>query len=296
MAEPDWHLWRAFLAVLRGGSLSAAARELKLTQPTLGRQIAALESLLGVPLFTRSTEGLQPTERALVLAPHAAAMAAAAASLLRAASGSGDELVGTVRLAASEVMGGVVLPPMLAKFRKAYPRIDIQLSLSDRTENLLRRDADLAVRNIAPTQAALVSRRIGEVPVYLFAHRDYVRDHGLPASLEELAQHTLIGREEYAQRMRLRLGVSQQLGFRCNNEQGVWEALRAGYGIGYCQGAVGQQNPELVAVLPGFVLAQVGIWLVVHEDLRTVRRIRSLFDYLARELTHYAGLERTIAG
>jgi len=290
MIEPDWHLWRAFLAVLRGGSLSAAARDLNLTQPTLGRQVAALESMLGVPLFTRSTEGLQPTERALALGPHAEAMAAAAASLLRTASGSEDALLGTVRLAASEFMGGVVLPPMLAKFRMAYPGIDIELSLSDRTENLLRRDADLAVRNIAPTQAALVSRRIGEVPVCLFAHRDYVQVHGLPATLEELAHHTLIGREEHAQRIRLMLGINHQLGFRCNSELGLLEALRAGFGIGYCHEAVGRRNPELAAVLPGFVLAQVGIWLVVHEDLRTIRRIRSLFDHLARELTHYVGL------
>lgn len=290
MVEPDWHLWRAFLAVLRSGSLSAAARDLNLTQPTLGRQVAALESTLGMPLFTRSTEGLRPTERALALGPNAEAMAAAAASLLRAASGSEDALLGTVRLAASEFMGGVVLPPMLAKFRTAYPGIDIELSLSDRTEDLLRRDADLAVRNIAPTQAALVSRRIGDVPVCLFAHRDYVQVHGLPATLEELAHHTLIGREEHAQRIRLMLGVNHQLGFRCNSELGLLEALRAGYGIGYCQEAVGRQNPELVAVLPGLVLAQVGIWLVVHEDLRTIRRIRSLFDHLARELTGYVGL------
>ena len=116
----------AFLAVLRGGSLSAAARDLNLTQPTLGRQVAALESTLGVPLFARSTEGLQPTERALALRPHAEAMAAAAANLLRAASGSEDALLGAVRLAASEFMGGVVLPPMLAKFRAAYPGVDIE--------------------------------------------------------------------------------------------------------------------------------------------------------------------------
>ena len=287
MAGPDWHLWRAFLAVSRSGSLSAAARSLDLTQPTLGRQIAALESMLGVPLFTRSTEGLRPTERALALVPHAETMAAAAASLLRAASGDNDARLGTVRLAASEAMGGAVLPRMLARFHKAHPGIDIELSLSDRNEDLLRHDADLAVRNTIPTQAALVSLRIGEVPVRLFAHCDYVRAHGLPATVQDLAHHTLLGREEHAHRIRFVLGVEQQFGFCCNNELGFLEALRAGYGIGYCQEPLARRDPELVAVLPDLVLAQVGIWLVMHEDLRAVLRIRRLFDHLARELTSY---------
>ena len=180
MADPGWHLWRAFLAASRGGSLSAAARSLGLTQPTLGRQIAALEGLLGLPLFTRSPDGLRPTERALSLLPHAEAMAAAAASLLRAASGPEDALQGRIRLAASEAMGGLVLPSMLARFRNAHPGIDIELSLSDRNEDILRHDADLAVRNTIPTQAALISLRVGEVPVRLFAHEDYVRRHGAP--------------------------------------------------------------------------------------------------------------------
>ncbi len=296
MTAPDWHLWRAFLAVSRGGSLSAAARSLDLTQPTLGRQIAALESTLGVPLFTRSTEGLRPTDRALSLLPHAEAMAAAAASLLRAASGADDALRGTVRLAASEAMGGLVLPPMLARFRNANPGIDIELSLSDRNEDILRHDADLAVRNTTPTQGALVSRRIGEVPVRLFAHGDYVRRHGLPATVHELSRHTLIGREEHVHRIQHVLGVGHQFGLRCNNELGLLEALRAGYGIGYCQEPLGRRHPELVAVLPDLVLAQVGIWLVVHEDLRTLRRIRSLFDYLACELTDYVGSVSRRAG
>ncbi|MBE7210565.1 MAG: LysR family transcriptional regulator, partial [Gluconacetobacter diazotrophicus] len=192
MTDPDWHLWRAFLAVSRGGSLSAAARQLRLTQPTLGRQIAALEQALGTPLFTRSTDGLRPTDRAAALLPHAEAMAAAAASLSRAAAGPDDAERGIVRLAASEAMGGAVLPRLLLGFRAAHPGIAIELSLSDRTEDLLRRDADLAVRNTPPTQNALLSRRVGEVSVRLFAREDYVRRHGLPATARDLAHHTLI--------------------------------------------------------------------------------------------------------
>ena len=289
MTDPDWHLWRAFLAVSRGGSLSAAARDLGLTQPTLGRQVAALERTLGVPLFIRSTDGLRPTERALSLLPHAEAMAAAAASLLRAAAGGDEAVLGRGRLAAREAMGGLVLPSMLARFRDANPGIDIELSLSDHNEHILRHDADLAVRNVIPTQAALVSQRIGEVPIRLFAHRTYVQRHGLPATVHELVHHTLIGRDEHVHRIRHVLGAGHRFGLRCNNELGVVEALRAGYGIGYCQEPLGLGNAEMVAVLPELVLARVGIWLVVHEDLRTVRRIRSVFDHLVRELAAYIG-------
>jgi len=287
MAEPDWQLWRAFLAVLRAGSLSGAARRLRLTQPTLGRQIAALEAALGRTLFTRSTDGLRPTDTALELAPHAEAMEAAASALVRAASGAEGALRGTVRLAASEFMGAAVLPPMLARFRAEHPGVEVELSLSDRTENLLRRDADLAVRNIAPVQAALVARRIGEAPVGLFAHREYVAARGLPATTAELAGHALIGRAEHAEQARSVLGFDPRFGFRCGSDLGLLAALRAGLGVGYCQVGIGRRDPDLVPVLPSLVLARVGVWLAMHEDLRASRRIRALFGHLARELMEY---------
>jgi DNA-binding transcriptional LysR family regulator len=287
MAEPDWQLWRSFLAVLRAGSLSGAARRLRLTQPTLGRQIAALQVALGRTLFTRSTDGLRPTDTALELFPHAEAMEAAASALVRAASGAEGELRGTVRLAASEFMGTAVLPPMLARFRAEHPGVEIELSLSDRTENLLRRDADLAVRNVAPAQAALAARRIGEAPVGLFAHRDYAAAHSLQVRAEELAGHALIGRAEHAGQAQTVLGFDPRFGFRCGSDLGLLAALRAGLGVGYCQVGVGRRDPDLVPVLPGLVLARIGIWLAMHEDLRASRGVRALFDHLARELTAY---------
>lgn len=287
MAEPDWHLWRAFLAVLHGRSLSAAARALGLTQPTLGRQIAALESMLGTTLFVRSTDGLRPTGTALDLAIHAEAMAAAAHALVRAASGDSGALRGAVRVAASEFMGGVVLPPCLARFRAVHPAVDIELSLSDRVEDLLRRDADVAVRNVAPTQGALVARRIGDTPVRFYAHRDYVGAHGLPATIADLAGHTLIGRDAHARRLPVELGLRLTFGFQCDSDLGLWAALRAGYGIGYCQDRIGRRSPDLVPVLPGLDLARIGVWLVMHEDLRATRRVRALFDHLGDELAGY---------
>ena len=190
--EHDWNLYRAFLAVATEGSLSGAARALRLSQPTLGRQIAALEEALGVALFTRSSVGLMPTEAALALKPHAEAMAASAAALVRALAPADGEN-GVVRITASEVIGGTVLPPILAKLREAHPRLDLELVLSNRNDDLLRRESDIAVRMARPTQGALHSRRIGVAEVGLFASKSYVQKHGLPTSLEDRHGHTIIG-------------------------------------------------------------------------------------------------------
>ena len=202
-----------------------------------------------------------------------------AAALLRTASGrDGATLRGTVRLAASEIVGGVVLPRQaLARCGALHPGVDMVLSLSNRVEDLLRRKADLAVRNVAPTQAALVSRKIGEAPVSFFAHRDYAATHGLPESVADLGRHTLVGLDDHARQIRPVFGIDAQFGFQCSSDLGLLAALRAGFGIGYCQTGIGLASPELVPVLPGLVLARVGIWVVMHEDLRAMRRLRALF-------------------
>jgi DNA-binding transcriptional LysR family regulator len=293
MADPDWTLWRSFLAVTRSGSLSKAGRSLHLTQPTLGRHIAMLEQSLGAPLFTRSNDGLRPTERALALVPQAEAMAASAATLLRIASGEAEAAEGRVRLTASEFIGVEVLPPMLTRFRALYPGIDLDLALSNRNLDLLRGDADLAVRNVAPTQSALVVRRVGEAPVALFAHRSYAEAYGLPADLNALKDHWLIGRPADAERIPELSGLNLRFAFQCENDSGLLAALRAGLGVGPCQIGVAAAEPSLLPVLPGFVLARIGIWIAMHEDRRTTRRVRLLFDHLATSLAAYSTLART---
>jgi DNA-binding transcriptional LysR family regulator len=210
-ASPGWDLYRSFLAVLRLGSLSAAARTLGLTQPTLGRHIAELEAALGQPLFVRSQMGLSPTEAAQSLAPSAEAMEAAAAAFLRTASGGLDEAKGIVRLTASEFVGVEVLPPILTAFREAHPAIAIELAISDTNQDLSRRDADIAVRMARPTQAALVARRLGDVGIGLYAHRRYVARHGLPKTPGELPAHTIIGFDADT----ISLRVSRASGLRC---------------------------------------------------------------------------------
>ncbi|MCB8882493.1 LysR family transcriptional regulator [Acidisoma cellulosilytica] len=287
MIDPDWTLWRSFLAVLQTGSLSQAARRLALTQPTLGRHISLLEEALGAVLFTRSNDGLRPTGAALTLQPQAETMAAAADLLTRIASGEAEQAEGRVRLTTSEFMGVAVLPPILATFRTLYPKIDIDLVMSDRNLDLLRGDADLAVRNVAPAQDALLVRKIGEAPVRLFAHQSYAGRHDLPGSLPALQDHALIGREEYARRVPAFAGLSLRFGFASESDIALLAALRAGMGIGACQQGVADTDPSLIPVLPAVTIVQLPIWMAMHEDRRRLRRLRLLFDHLAESLKAY---------
>ncbi len=292
-APPGWDLHRSFLAVVRLGSLSAAARALGLTQPTLGRHIAELESALAQPLFVRSQAGLTPTEAARSLTASAEAMEAAASAFLRTASGGVDELKGGVRVTASEFIGVEVLPPILTEFRDAHPGIAIELALSDVNQDLSRRDADIAVRMARPTQAALVARRLGDVGIGLYAHRRYVERHGLPKTPTDLAAHTIIGFDADAIALRASrtsgLPVSREVfALRSDSEHARLAALRAGFGIGGCQDAVARRDPDLVPVLPGAIRFDLEMWLVMHEDLRASRRVRLLYDHLAVGLSAYA--------
>jgi DNA-binding transcriptional LysR family regulator len=287
MTNPDWTLWRSFLAVLQTGSLSQAARRLALTQPTLGRHISLLEEALGSVLFTRSNDGLRPTEAALALRDQAETMAAAADLLARIASGEAERTEGRVRLTTSDFMGVAVLPPILAGFRERYPKIDIDLVMSDRNLDLLRGDADLAVRNVAPVQEALVVRHIGNAPVRLFAHRSYAVAHDLPQTLQALEDHALIGRDEYRTRVPALAGLSLRFGFTSPSDLALLAALRAGMGIGACQQGVAAADPSLLPVLPELTVAEVPIWIAMHEDRRRLRRLRLLFDHLAVGLAAY---------
>jgi DNA-binding transcriptional LysR family regulator len=290
--EPGWELYRSFLAVLGEGSLSAAARELGLTQPTIGRHIEALEQTLGVALFTRSPRGFIATEAALELRPYAQAMAANARALLRAASGGRHEARGAVRVTASEVIGAEVLPAILGELREANPALVIELALSNRNEDLLRRDADIAVRMVRPTQDALLARRVGEVRLGLHAHRAYLERHGVPTSLDELAGHSLIGfdRETSVSRSLRASGIPVHRGMfalRTDSDLAQLAAIRSGFGIGVCQIGLGLRDPDLVHVLPKALRFGLETFVVMHEDLRASRRCRLVFDALVAGLTRY---------
>ncbi|QTC00977.1 LysR family transcriptional regulator [Alcaligenes sp. SORT26] len=293
-AALGWELWRSFLAVVHTGSLSGAARALGLTQPSVGRHIQQLEAGLGTVLFTRSRHGLNPTDLAQSLIPQAEVMASAAEQLMRTASASQGEVSGTVRVAASEMMGTLVLPPMLSAFREVYPQVAIELSLSNRNEDLLQRDADIAIRMQRPSQAALVARHIGSVRVGLFAHVDYVRKHGQPACVEALSDHPLIGVDKELRAL-AHPGLSEHglaresFSFRCDSDVAQFMAMKAGFGIGACHLPLACLEPQCLPVLADSVGWSYEVWLVMHEDQRKTPRIYTLFEHLAAELSVYVG-------
>jgi DNA-binding transcriptional LysR family regulator len=290
--DPGWELYRSFLAVLREGSLSGAARTLGLTQPTVGRHVQELESALGTALFTRAQSGLRPTDAARTLEPYAQTMAGAAGALIRAISEKSFEARAVVRIAASEIMGAEVLPRILTDFRARHPGVIVELSLSDRAEDLLRRDADIAVRMVRPKQRSLVARRIGSVTVGLHAHRRYLHERGQPNSMTQLAQHVLIGfdRETASIRALQRLGLKlrrDDFAFRTDSHLAQLAAIRAGFGIGICQTAIARRDSNLVRVLPNDFGFDLEVWIAMHEDLRTTHPMRAIFAYLAAALSDY---------
>ncbi|SDR45572.1 transcriptional regulator, LysR family [Rhizobiales bacterium GAS113] len=290
--DPGWELYRSFLTVLREGSLSGAARALALTQPTIGRHVAALEASLGIALFTRSPQGLEPTEAANELRSLAETMAASAQALLRAASGRGQEMRGTVRLTASEVVGAEVVPPILAELRETHPELVIELVLSNRNDDLLRGDADIAIRMVRPTQGALLARHVGAVLLGFHAHRRYLDRHGSPANLDELASHALIGFDQESGPARILiergLPVRRELfALRTDSDLAQLAAIRAGVGIGICQVGIARRNPDLCHLLPAAFSHGLDTWIVMHEDLRANRRCRAVFDTMVAGLTAY---------
>ena len=290
--EPGWELYRTFLEVVRDGSLSGAARKLALTQPTVGRHIDALEASLELSLFTRSPQGLKATPAALDLVGYAETMAAASAALRRTASGGAKADRGTVRVAASEMIGCEVLPPILASFRDSHPGITLELALSNRNEDLLRRDADIAVRMVRPRQKSLVARRIGKSAIGFYAHRSYVEKYGLPKEIAELENHCLIGfdRNDLALRSLGELPrpvTRDNFGFRCDSDLAPFAALKAGVGIGGCQHNIARRFPHLVPVLAKALRFDLEVWVAMHEDMRSTGRIRVLFDHLAAGLSAF---------
>ncbi|MBB3956119.1 LysR family transcriptional regulator [Novosphingobium sediminicola] len=287
--EPSWDLYRTFAAVLREGSLSAAARALGITQPSVARHIEAFEQAVGGKLFLRSQRGLSPTDRALALQPYAEELVAASAAMLRTASADPEDIAGTVRISASEIVATEHLPPMLAAIRRQYPKLSIELVASDAVDDLLQRRADIAIRMVDPVQQALVARRIGTVQLGLYAHRDYLDRRGRPQSIAELPGHDLIGVDRNSSLSRAISGALPGIEhgdftLRTDNTVVHLAAIRAGFGIGICQTRIAARDMALVSVLPDAFAFGLPLWIVMHEDLRSSARCRTVFNALAVDL------------
>ncbi|MGY2398880.1 LysR family transcriptional regulator [Pseudomonas sp. SDO5271_S396] len=285
-----WELYRSFLGVLEEGSLSGAARLLGITQPTVGRHIAALETALGVVLFTRSPTGLLPTAMAHTLRPHAETMARTAAALERAASAQGDDVRGVVRVSASEVVGVEVLPPILTELRRTHPLLKVELVLTNRLSDLLQLEADIAVRMVRPRQEQLLARRVGLIEVGLHARDDYLQQHGTPQQMQDLAHHSVIGFDQENAFIRsLAIKGFERSAFALSSDSDLAQLalIRAGAGIGGCQVQLAKRDPRLRRVLPQGVSIALDTWVTMHEDLRTSPRCRVTFDALVEGLQRY---------
>lgn len=288
----DWRLIRSFLAALEAGSLLGAARMLNTSQPTVGRHIAELESQLGLVLFERTGRGLIPTSSALQLADSARAMEAGALQLARTLSGAQTQTTGTVRISASVPVAVNLLPPLLASMRQALPDIQVELVSSNQVSNLLRREADIAVRMVRPDQSSLVARKIGTVGLGAYAHRSYLARRGALRKATDLLQHDLIGSDTDSAILQgfqaMGYPVTREVfALRSDDFLVQWQAVRAGLGVGFCADYMARKEPDVLRVLPGLLkIPPLPMWLAVHREIRTNRRIRAVYDFLAEALPH----------
>ena len=293
---PDWTLLRSFLAVAETGSLSAAARELGLSQPTLGRHIAEIEAGLNLTLFTRAARGLALSVAGTALLPHATAMKEAAQALSLAAAGRDADMSGTVRITASQIMATYVLPPMLADLRMRAPQIEIELVPSDTTENLLFREADIAVRMYRPVQLDLITRHLVDLPLGLYAAKTYLDRVGRPETPDAVLALDIIGFDRSDQMLRMLGGMGiprtrTDFPVRCDDQVVYWNRVRAGCGLGGMQCLVGDADPLVERVAPFVALPSLPVWLTAPEALRQTPRIRRVFDHLAVAFQALRGLD-----
>lgn len=284
----SWDLVHVFLIVMRRGSLSAAARHLGLSQPTVRRQIERLEAELGTPLFSRSLTGLIPTDVGTALLAQAEAAEAAMGAFQRGASDPAKADEGTVRITCSDVFGVEILPPILSVLMAQHPKLEIELVLSNRTEDLLKREADIAVRLTPPLQAALIAKKVAPIEIGLFATKPFLQNNPAPKSYQDLITSGRFIGDDHRDIIAKGFAVSklqppEKLVLRTDSDLAQLAAVRSGIGIGVCQVGIAKST-GLVRVLPNIDL-HLDCWVVMHEDLRTVRRIRLVFDHLARHLS-----------
>lgn len=289
LSKLDWSLVQAFLAVAETGSLSAAARALGTSQPTLGRKVREVEAALGSELFSRHPKGLELTETGRAMLPAAQAMRDAAARMTLIAAGDDQRLEGSVRITASVVMSHFVLPPILTRLRQEEPGISIDLVASDSTENLLFREADIAVRMYRPSQLDMVTRHVTELSLGVYAAKSYLDRVGRPDSVEALLALDWVGydRNDLMIRGMRAAGWPVTRDFfklRTDDQAAHWQLVRAGGGVGVMQQAIGGRDPGVERLVPEVPLPTLPVWLTAHGALRKTPRVTRVWDVLAEAL------------
>lgn len=285
----DWNRARAFLVTAEEGSLSAAARALGMTQPTLGRQVAALEDELGVELFARTGRGLELTPSGVDLVDHVRAMGEAAGRVSLAASGQSQSIEGVVRVTAAEAYAAYVLPAVVARLRAAAPLVDIEIVATNAVSDLRRREADIAIRNAQPTDPDLVARKIKDETACLYATPAAIAQLGAPETPADLSDADFIGFDD---NQPLIDGLNaagfaltdRNFPVRTASHLVHWELTKRGLGIGVMGAPIGDAEPLVRRVLPEMPPMMFPVWLVTHRDVRTSRRVRLVYDFLAEAL------------
>lgn len=282
----DWNRARAFLVTAEEGSLAAAARALEMSQPTLGRQVAALEAEIGVNLFYRHGRGLELTPNGVALLEHVRGMGAAANRFSLSATGKSEAVEGDICITASELMASKILPPVLQQLRQAVPGIALEVIASNEEKNLNRREADIAIRTVRPERPDLIVRKLCDIRGHLYATPAYLKELGSPASLAELNEARFLDVEKSGRMMSMlnsagcRL-TEQNFPLITKSHSLQWELVKLGVGITGTAEVIGDPEPAVerlsIAGLPEIVGE---LWIVTHEELRTSRRVRTVFDFL----------------
>jgi DNA-binding transcriptional LysR family regulator len=290
MEKMDWNQARAFCATADAGSLSAAARKLGLTQPTLSRQVAALEAALGVALFERIGKRLALTDAGLGLVEHARVMAAAADAMGLAAAGKSQDVAGRVTISATDAVSAYLLPRLVACVRQKAPQITIVVVSSDSISDLRRREADIAIRHMRPTEPELIARLVGEMTAHFYAAASWLAKNGTPRSVAELCEAEVLGFEpvdRFSDHLRA-AGIPvppDRFRIVSGNSVVLWEMVRQGVGVCMMLQEIAELTPGVIRLLPDLPGTPVPVWLVSHRELHTSRRVRLVFDILAEELS-----------
>jgi len=293
----DWNQVRAFLATAEEGSYSGAARALNTTQPTVGRQIAALEVSLGVTLVERSVKGQTLTQAGRDLLDHVRMMGEAATLISMTADRQSQEVSGEVTITATDLLSAAILPAILQPLRETAPGISVRINASSDIQNLMQREADISIRHVRPDQPDLIGRHVGDFRANLYAASTYLDRAGRPRTLREAADHTFVGNADPERLMAPmhNMGIPVRAeSFVMSSESGVvaWELLKAGYGVSMQPEVLGEAEPGVEKVLADFPSLEFPIWLVTHRELQTSPRIRVVFDLLARGLGEAARKSR----
>lgn len=294
LPQLDWNLIRCFLAVAEHGAVAHAADALGVSQPTLSRHLAALEAAVGASLFTRGARGCLLTAAGEALIAPARQVEAAAHGFSRAMDSQSGQMAGTVRITASEMTSALLLPPILLALRETCPEIQVDLVASNALDNLLDREADIAIRMTEPAQGSVIARHIGHMGLGGYATSDYMARKAVAFSMDTAHRFDWIGYDRNDTILRGARGMTVPLtrasfAFRCDNQLVCWQALLEGMGIGFCFNVIAARHPQLVRVLPPAWIPPVPVWLTAAQELRSNPRVRLVYDHLQRHLAPLLG-------